>query len=179
MVQELLDNERKKLQPKSEDDESPFQRVAPKPRGTSGPLPRAPATPLRTEFQEQRSQYMQAPPWGGYYGAPQIVIQSGALDSPVKRALGINTGFGGGSSQELEMEEGPPLEEWLEELDIKFGKGSTPYGDLWAALRKEGFENVQDVYLCSIPDLARSAQCSEVIARRVHAKARATLGIKN
>lgn len=67
--------------------------------------------------------------------------------------------------------DGPPLEEWLQELDQAFGKGGTPYSDLWPYLEDAGFANVFDIKVCPIPELAKVAMCSEVFARRLHARA--------
>ena len=184
MAKELIQtaiNERAK---KESTAPAPFMNVPPKPRGMTGPVsasssqPPVPLPSLHDQYGTHQTQ-LPMPPWGGYYGTmPPIIIQSGALDSPTKRTLGEYQYNQTGSTKGFDYEEGLLLEEWLEALDQKVGRGSTPYGNLWPALEENGFEYVCDIVLCSIPELVAAAGCTEVIAWCLRSWACVTLGIK-
>jgi hypothetical protein len=189
MVKELIQMEEKKKLVEEEGERKklgqpgPFQPVLPKACGWTGPISQRidpsydahPNKQYQTPPIHPNEQYPPHPmhPWGGFYGGERtIIIQGGAMDSPMKRALGIGSPVKGGVKRALEMEDdGPPLEEWLPELDAAFGKGATPYGDLWPYLEEAGFTNIIDIKVCSIPELTKAAMCTEVFARRLHARA--------
>lgn len=185
MAKELIEAAVKEKTKKESTVPRPFVNVPPKPRGMTGPISTSSSQPLTPspspydEYTPHQPPPLAMPPWGGYYGAmPPIIIQSGTLDSPTKRALGVQQSGQTGPTRGYDYEDGPLLEEWLEELDRKVGRGQTPYGDLWPGLQANGFEYVRDIVLCSIPELSEAAGCTEVIARRIRSRACVALGIK-
>jgi hypothetical protein len=147
MAEELIQTAINEKAKKESTTSGPFVNVPPKPRGMTGPIPTSSSQPpvplpsLHDQYSAHQTQ-LPTPQWGGYYGTmPPIIIQSSTLDSPTKRALGEYQYSQTGSSKGFDYEEGPLLEEWLEVLDEKVGRGNTPYGDLWPALE----ENHQQV----------------------------------
>jgi len=140
-------------------------RVPDKPRGRTGPNPRA-ESPANPPVPTTSYPAPSAPMWPPYpyppypmppgYGQPYPTLAyPPPSGSPVRTSA-----------------KGPRLIEWLRELEEELESDEESYVDLLPALKREGVHRVKDFALWNAADLRDSVGCSLGIAKRLLNEAR-------